>query len=342
MHELQRAGEHFSRPLLRLDRGLQSPPVVLSLPLKRTQREAEARAAVKAVLLRRDCILPTQGEVSGEVKAGLRALAETNLLTILLGTAADVAASGQAFASRAVAAIEAAGGRIDAVVSCPHPPDSGCDCWATRPGLILEAANRFDLQRNGCYMIAATQTDVDMAVAAGVRPVLVLQGRRIGEILGDSGERKDFPIARSLAQAVEYIQAEERISAQIGKPRQTLPPTTSEEIGVRPAMGGAVVTPISRAAIAASRRIRLRPREVGRWLSFLVVGGVWLSLGIAYLLTHLYRAHPFPEVVWYITLQFIPRVARGVLFILTGVAVLVLASWSFLHTFGNGQALRRR
>ncbi|HOG48802.1 MAG TPA: hypothetical protein PLB78_19395, partial [Anaerolineae bacterium] len=95
------------------------------------------------------------------------------------------------------------------------------------------------------------------------------------------------------------------------------------------------------AAVAASRRTRLRPREVGRWLSFLVVGGVWLSLGIAYLLTHLYREQRFPEVVWYITLQFIPRVARGVLFILTGVAVVVLASWSFLHTVSNGQLKRR-
>ena len=295
---------------------------------------------MRAVLLMRDSILPAKDEVSGEVKEGLRALADTGLLTILLGTAPD-AGSGPAAANRATAAVEAAGGRVDAAVWCPHAPDAGCDCWGPRPGLILEAANRFDLQRNDCYLIAATPHDVEMAVTAGVRPILVLQGRRIGEILGDARERKDFPVARSLPQAVEYIEAEERIAAQIGKPRQNLPPAPSEE-GVRPSAGTPAVAAFSPTAVAASRRVRMRPREVGRWLSFLVVGGVWLSLGIAYLLTHLYRQQHFPQVAWYITLQFIPRVERGVLFILTGVAVVVLASWNFLHTFGNGQGARKR
>lgn len=296
---------------------------------------------MNAVLVMRDCIFPAKGEVSGEVKAGLRALAETELFTILLGAAAETPAASTAPASRAAAAVEAAGGRLDGVAWCSHPAGSNCGCWADRPGLILEAATRFDLQRNDCYLIAASPVDVEMAMAAGVRPILVLAGRRIVELLGESGGRKDYPIARSLAQAVEYIQAEERIAAQIGKSRHNLPPTPIEEPSHSAAFS-ATVLPVSRAAVAVSRRSRLRPREVGRWLTFLVVGGVWLSLGIAYLLTHLYRAQPFPEVAWYITLQFIPRVVRGILFILTGVAVVVLASWSFLHTFGNGQAARRR
>ena len=294
---------------------------------------------MKAVLVMRDCILG-KGEVTDEAKAGLQALAETELFTVVLGTA-EVPASGAVSASRVVSTVEAAGGRVDAVVWCPHPAGSECGCWGNRPGLILEAAQRFDLQRNDCYLIATSPVDVEMAMAAGVRPILVLGGRTIGELLGDSSARKDFPIARSLPQAVEYIVAEERIAAQIGKPRQNLPPAPVEEPS-RPTAGSPAVLPISQAATAASRRLRMRPRDVGRWLAFLVVGGVWLSLGIAYLLTHLYREQPFPEAAWYITLQFIPRVERGILFILTGVAVVVLASWNFLHTFGNGQLTKKR
>src|SRR5947209_2398900 len=45
--------------------------------------------------------------------------------------------------------IEAAGGRVDEVLVCPHAPDRGCPCRKPRPGLLLQAAqtHRFDLRR---------------------------------------------------------------------------------------------------------------------------------------------------------------------------------------------------
>ena len=57
-----------------------------------------------------------------------------------------------------------------------------------------------------------------------------------------------------------------------------------------------------------------------------------LSLGIAYLLTHLYRMQRFPAYIYYITLQFIPRPLRGALFILWGAGVLFLAVRSFARS----------
>jgi len=297
---------------------------------------------MKAVLLMRDCVLPGKAtEVTGDAsRAGLRALAQSELLTILVGVPAESPAPSAAAATRAASAIEGGGGRVDAVVWCPHSAGYGCSCWGIHPGLILEAESRFSLQGGDCYLIAMTPDDVVMAAAAGVRPILVLNGRSIGEVLGDSCENKDYPIARTLAQAVEYILSEERITAQLGRPRQLVPSTLAEES--RPLSGTPVITPISRRAAAVTRRIRLRPREASRWLSLFVVGGVWLSLGIAYLLTHLYREQPFPAVFWYLTLQFIPRVVRGVLFILTGVAVVFMASRSFWHAFGNGNGQQAR
>ncbi len=292
---------------------------------------------MKAVLLMRECVLPVKatGVTSEAMKAALRALAQTELFTILLDSGPEVAQSSGAIV-RLASAVEAAGGHVDAVAWCPHPAGAGCACWGGYPGLILEAASRFDLQLNECYLLGSCFSDMEMAAAAGVRAILVLGGRTIAQVLGDRCAHKDYPIARELLQGVDYILAEERATAQLGKPRQMVPSAPSEEV-TRPSIGTPVVTPISAAAVAANRRMRLRPREAARWLSFLIVGGVWLSLGIAYLLAHLYRVQPFPQVVWYITLQFIPRVARGVLFILTGVAVVLLASRNFLHSFGNGQ-----
>jgi uncharacterized cofD-like protein len=65
--------------------------------------------------------------------------------------------------------------------------------------------------------------------------------------------------------------------------------------------------------------------EIKRWLLMLIVGILGISLGIAYLITHLYRTQPFPPVAYYLTLQFIDRPFRGLLFIVIGFAVVVLA-----------------
>jgi uncharacterized cofD-like protein len=61
---------------------------------------------------------------------------------------------------------------------------------------------------------------------------------------------------------------------------------------------------------------------VKRWLLLLACGIALLSLGFSFLLRHLY---PLPDVFYYITFQFIPRGLRAGLFMLTGVAALVIA-----------------
>ena len=56
--------------------------------------------------------------------------------------------------------------------------------------------------------------------------------------------------------------------------------------------------------------------HVKRWLILLIFGITFVALGIAYILTHLYRTQPFPEEAAIVTLQFIPREVRGSLFML--------------------------
>ncbi|MCC6175298.1 MAG: YvcK family protein [Chloroflexi bacterium] len=62
-----------------------------------------------------------------------------------------------------------------------------------------------------------------------------------------------------------------------------------------------------------------------RWLGLTLIGLVVLALGLAYLFVELYRTLELPAQTTYLTLQFIPRWLRGLLFVAAGAAVTALA-----------------
>src|SRR5713101_4013363 len=62
-----------------------------------------------------------------------------------------------------------------------------------------------------------------------------------------------------------------------------------------------------------------------RWMILILFGITLISLGVAYLFTQAYRTQPFPEWVGYITLQFIDRPVRGIMFIAFGAGLCALA-----------------
>jgi uncharacterized cofD-like protein len=61
--------------------------------------------------------------------------------------------------------------------------------------------------------------------------------------------------------------------------------------------------------------------RIKRYLALLILGIAFMALGIAYVLTQVYRTQPFPEYVGALTLQFIDRPIRGVLFFIAGTVV---------------------
>ena len=72
----------------------------------------------------------------------------------------------------------------------------------------------------------------------------------------------------------------------------------------------------------------LRPGlHVKRWLVLFVMGTMFTALGLAYVAIHVYRQEPFPPVVYYVTLQFIDQLWRGVLFIAVGTLLSVFSFW---------------
>jgi len=107
---------------------------------------------------------------------------------------------------RLVEEIEAHGGRIDGVYYCPHRPDDGCDCRKPRPGLLLRAARELDLELDRSYLIGDAASDVEAAMAAGCRPILVLSGLGQRQRLLVQQQGYDHVlVVRDLAEAVGLI-----------------------------------------------------------------------------------------------------------------------------------------
>ena len=297
---------------------------------------------MKAVFISRGCLLRNGNEhgLSDETISAVRGLAELGLYTVLLGVGGDQGEAGEPpqdgeLSQRVVRWVSEGGGRIDALVHCPHVKGEVCHCWGPDPGLLWEAASDLDIYLEESYTICDVPADVLLACAAGTRPLLALNGRSIEALYdGLQPEPADFPVARDLARAVSYIQCEEDGTQQIGHPHPR-PSLALEEVETLLAWPDGLAAN-SRPTVTAFTGVKPkeeRPVQVvrygGRMFALFVMGGIWLSLGIAYLLTHLYRVKPFPEFVWYLTLQFVPRPVRGALFMLTGVAVLWLALRSF-------------
>jgi len=312
---------------------------------------------MKVIFVQRDCLLRAGGcdpeqpsgdiELTDETVSAIRALAATALPIILVGRDALPAsedAEGKSLGStmRVVArhVSEAADGvQLDALLVCNHTPETECGCWGPHPGYLYEADVLLEARLNESYFLGDSLLDVNMAYAGGCRPVLVLAGRSIGEIFGDRPEHKDVPVAIDLQTAARYIQQEEKTTEETGKPWMAVPPALDTEY-FESGVALPEVIPLSTIAQtwqAHRGRSRLTPSEVRRMMLAIVAGGVVLSLGIAYILTHLYRQQHFPEWVWYVTLQFIPRQVRGLIFILFGLLLLGVALWSIYRGMTNNR-----
>jgi HAD superfamily hydrolase (TIGR01662 family) len=79
--------------------------------------------------------------------------------------------------------VESVLGPFDTWQVCTHAPDAGCSCRKPEPGLVTAAAAELGLAPHECLMIGDIGSDVDAALAAGARAVLVpTRHTKIGEI----------------------------------------------------------------------------------------------------------------------------------------------------------------
>lgn len=82
--------------------------------------------------------------------------------------------------------VEAGGERIDAFYFCPHHPHAtlpqyriACECRKPRPGLLLRAASKLEIDLHSSYMIGDRITDIIAGQRAGCTTILVKSGRHL-------------------------------------------------------------------------------------------------------------------------------------------------------------------
>ena len=76
-----------------------------------------------------------------------------------------------------VRSLMAVGGRIDAIFFCPHAADSTCDCRKPKPGLLMQIAERFNVNLDGVPTVGDSLRDLQAGIAVGCKPYLVLTGK---------------------------------------------------------------------------------------------------------------------------------------------------------------------
>lgn len=74
------------------------------------------------------------------------------------------------------------GGRIEAVMFCPHGPEDDCTCRKPHNGAFLELAHRLRVRLDGVPAIGDSLRDIQAAQASGARPILVRTGKGLRTI----------------------------------------------------------------------------------------------------------------------------------------------------------------
>ena len=73
------------------------------------------------------------------------------------------------------------GARIDDVFYCPHE-ENACDCRKPRPGLIMQAQQKWEIDLSRSLMVGDSERDRELAAAVRLPFVLVDEGRIVNTV----------------------------------------------------------------------------------------------------------------------------------------------------------------
>jgi D-glycero-D-manno-heptose 1,7-bisphosphate phosphatase len=167
-----------------------------------------------------DC--PSRFQVYPFASTAIKLLNDAGWLAIVITNQSGVARG--FFAEAMVGAIHEhltielanASARLDAIYYCPHHPSIGdvpyridCDCRKPKPGLILKAAQEYNIDLAQSWMIGDRYSDIELARNAGVHSALVLSGYGSGEWVQQQPQWQYQPelVSEDLLEAVRQIVA---------------------------------------------------------------------------------------------------------------------------------------
>ena len=96
---------------------------------------------------------------------------------------------------------------IDDFFICFHHPEDNCPCRKPKPGLIIQALEKYPIELKKSYLIGDKIIDIETAKNAGIKGILVLTGYGRGElkyVAPKKGITPDF-VAKDLREAAEFI-----------------------------------------------------------------------------------------------------------------------------------------
>jgi D-glycero-D-manno-heptose 1,7-bisphosphate phosphatase len=96
--------------------------------------------------------------VTNQGGVGLGFMEETVLLEIHTKMAGD---------------LETFGAAIDDIAYCPHKPKTGCACRKPMPKMILDLAEKHQVDLTKSYMIGDREPDIEAGKQAGVQTILI-------------------------------------------------------------------------------------------------------------------------------------------------------------------------
>jgi histidinol-phosphate phosphatase family protein len=148
------------------------------------------------------CGDPAQVRPRPSVRAGLERLRARGIKLAVISNQSGIARG--LVSEREVTAVNARVeqllGPLGPYLICPHGPDDACRCRKPRPGLVEQAAARLGVPATRCAVIGDIGADVEAALAAGARPVLVPTPNTRPEEIQAAPE-----VAGSFAAAVEVL-----------------------------------------------------------------------------------------------------------------------------------------
>lgn len=104
-------------------------------------------------------------------------------------------------------AVADSGGCITDIFFCPHRPDEACDCRKPKPGMILAARDRYDLDLASAVMVGDSEKDIRAGWAAGCGATVLVKtgnGETAIQSLAQKGDLPDH-VADDLAAAANWI-----------------------------------------------------------------------------------------------------------------------------------------
>lgn len=164
----------------------QHPPTDRGAATAPSGRRADGSPPV-AVLFDRDGTLVVDVPYNGDpalvrlVPTAAEAVAMLRRRRVAVGVVSNQSGIGRGLLSRAQ--VDAVNDRVDRALGgldvwcvCPHAESDGCGCRKPAPGLVLQAADALGVAPGDCAVVGDVGSDVDAALAAGARPILVPTG----------------------------------------------------------------------------------------------------------------------------------------------------------------------